>query len=50
MSFSRTIAENIAYRDLVGDIKMNRVEYVDKIANAEEFIEMLQQEYASNVG
>jgi len=50
MLFSGTIAENIAYRDPVGDINMNRVEYAAKIANAEEFIKMLPEGYHSNVG
>ncbi|ONM17703.1 ABC transporter B family member 29, chloroplastic isoform X2 [Zea mays] len=50
MLFSGTIAENIAYRDPVGDIDMNRVEYAAKIANAEEFIKMLPEGYNSNVG
>ncbi|CAD6263827.1 unnamed protein product [Miscanthus lutarioriparius] len=50
MLFSGTIAENIAYRDPVGDINMNRVEYAAKIANAEEFIKMLPEGYDSNVG
>ncbi|KAL6650648.1 hypothetical protein ACP70R_009573 [Stipagrostis hirtigluma subsp. patula] len=50
MLFSGTIAENIAYRDPVGDIDMARVEYAAKIANAEEFIKMLPDGYDSNVG
>jgi len=50
MLFSGTIAENIAYRDPLGDINMARVEYAAKIANAEEFIKMLPEGYSSNVG
>ncbi|OEL38165.1 ABC transporter B family member 29, chloroplastic [Dichanthelium oligosanthes] len=50
MLFSGTIAENIAYRDPLGDINMARVEYAAKIANAEEFIKMLPEGYNSNVG
>uniref|UniRef100_K3YCF6 ABC transporter domain-containing protein n=1 Tax=Setaria italica TaxID=4555 RepID=K3YCF6_SETIT len=50
MLFSGTIAENIAYRDPLGDINMARVEYAAKIAHAEEFIKMLPEGYDSNVG
>ena len=50
MLFSGTIAENIAYRDPLGDINMARVEYAAKIANAEEFIKMLPEGYSSNIG
>ncbi|KAJ1270891.1 hypothetical protein BS78_06G085400 [Paspalum vaginatum] len=50
MLFSGTIAENIAYRDPMGDIDMDRVEYAAKIANAEEFIKLLPEGYGSNVG
>nr|CAB3486989.1 unnamed protein product [Digitaria exilis] len=50
MLLSGTIAENIAYRDPLGDINMVRVEYAAKIANAEEFIKMLPEGYNSNVG
>ncbi|PUZ47060.1 hypothetical protein GQ55_7G132300 [Panicum hallii var. hallii] len=50
MLFSGTIAENIAYRDPLGDINMARVEYAAKIANADEFIKMLPEGYSSNVG
>jgi len=50
MLFSGTIAENIAYRDPLGNINMARVEYAAKIANAEEFIKMLPEGYSSNVG
>jgi putative ABC transport system ATP-binding protein len=50
MLFSGTIAENIAYRDPLGDINMNQVEYAAKIAHAEEFIKMLPEGYDSNVG
>ncbi|CAN6241849.1 unnamed protein product [Urochloa humidicola] len=50
MLFSGTIAENIAYRDPLGDINMARVEYAAKIAHAEEFIKMLPEGYNSNVG
>ncbi|XP_062183950.1 ABC transporter B family member 29, chloroplastic isoform X3 [Phragmites australis] len=50
MLFSGTIAENIAYRDPLGDINMTRVKYAAKIANAEEFIKILPEGYDSNVG
>ncbi|RLM65037.1 hypothetical protein C2845_PM16G06990 [Panicum miliaceum] len=50
MLFSGTIAENIAYRDPLGDINMARVEYAAKIANADESIKMLPEGYSSNVG
>ncbi|RLM75427.1 hypothetical protein C2845_PM15G07630 [Panicum miliaceum] len=50
MLFSGTIAENIAYRDPLGDINMARVEYAAKIANADEFIKMLPEGYSSSVG
>ncbi|CAL5027623.1 unnamed protein product [Urochloa decumbens] len=50
MLFSGTIAENIAYRDPLGDINMARVEYAAKVAHAEEFIKMLPEGYNSNVG
>ncbi|KAM0861271.1 hypothetical protein ACQ4PT_046008 [Festuca glaucescens] len=50
MLFSGTIAENIAYGDLTGDINMRKVENAAKIANADEFIKMLPKGYGSYVG
>lgn len=48
--FSGTVAENIGYRDLMTKIDMKRVELAARIANADEFIETLPEQYETNVG
>ncbi|KAL0309513.1 UNVERIFIED_CONTAM: ABC transporter B family member 29, chloroplastic [Sesamum radiatum] len=48
--FSGTIAENIGYRDLISGINMDRVKLAAQIANAEEFIRSLPDQYQTTVG
>lgn len=50
MLFSGTVAENIGYRDLTGQINMADVEYAARIANAHEFITKLAKGYETNIG
>ncbi|KAL0374860.1 UNVERIFIED_CONTAM: ABC transporter B family member 29, chloroplastic [Sesamum radiatum] len=48
--FSGTIAENIGYRDLISGINMDRVKLAAQIANADEFIRSLPDQYETTVG
>ncbi|XP_057506136.1 ABC transporter B family member 29, chloroplastic-like isoform X2 [Actinidia eriantha] len=48
--FSGTVAENIGYRDLMTKIDMERVKLAARIANADEFIELLPEQYETNIG
>ncbi|KAL0410125.1 UNVERIFIED_CONTAM: ABC transporter B family member 29, chloroplastic [Sesamum latifolium] len=48
--FSGTIAENIGYRDLISGINMDRVKLAAQIANADEFIRSLPDQYQTTVG
>ncbi|KAK4419395.1 ABC transporter B family member 29, chloroplastic [Sesamum alatum] len=48
--FSGTIAENIGYRDLISGIDMDRVKLAAQIANADEFIRSLPDQYQTSVG
>ncbi|XP_031503769.1 ABC transporter B family member 29, chloroplastic isoform X2 [Nymphaea colorata] len=48
--FAGTVAENIAYRDLMRDIDMEKVVHASKIANADEFIMALPDGYNTNIG
>ncbi|CAL9189533.1 unnamed protein product [Musa hybrid cultivar] len=50
MLFSGTVAENIGYRDLTGQINQENVENAARIANADEFIATLAKGYATNIG
>ncbi|KAL4183101.1 hypothetical protein AMTRI_Chr11g153480 [Amborella trichopoda] len=50
MLFSGTVAENIGYRDLMGEINMEEVEHAARVANADEFIKKLTQGYQTNIG
>ncbi|KHG26552.1 Signal recognition particle 54 kDa protein, chloroplastic [Gossypium arboreum] len=50
MLFSRTVAENIGYRDLMSNIDMEKVELAAQIANADEFIRTLPEGYRSQIG
>lgn len=50
MLFSGTVAENIGYRDLTGQINQENVEKAARIANADEFIATLAKGYATNIG
>ncbi|WOL12754.1 ABC transporter B family member 29, chloroplastic [Canna indica] len=50
MLFSGTVAENIGYRDLTGEINMENVEKAARIANAHEFIAKLAKGYHTNIG
>lgn len=50
MLFSGTVAENIGYRDLTGQINLADVEYAARIANADEFITKLAKGYETNIG
>lgn len=50
MLFSGTLAENIGYRDLTTKIDMERVKLAARIANADEFIETLPDQYHTNIG
>ncbi|RAL38621.1 hypothetical protein DM860_002599 [Cuscuta australis] len=45
-----TIAENIGYRDRLTSIDMDRVEAAARIANGDEFIVKLPNEYQTSVG
>ncbi|KAI8563013.1 hypothetical protein RHMOL_Rhmol03G0080500 [Rhododendron molle] len=48
--FSGTFAENIGYRDLMSQIDMERVKLAARTANADEFIESLPEQYATDIG
>ncbi|XP_052172426.1 ABC transporter B family member 29, chloroplastic [Diospyros lotus] len=48
--FSGTVAENIGYRDLMTKINMERVKLAAQTANADEFIELLPEQYETNIG
>lgn len=48
--FSGTVAENIGYRDLMSQIDMERVKLAARTANADEFIESLPEQYATDIG
>ncbi|KAG9440263.1 hypothetical protein H6P81_020428 [Aristolochia fimbriata] len=48
--FSGSVAENIGYRDFMGKINMEQVMEAAKIANADEFIQMLPEGYNTNIG
>ncbi|XP_057488713.1 ABC transporter B family member 29, chloroplastic-like isoform X2 [Actinidia eriantha] len=48
--FSGTVAENIGYRDLMTKIDMERVKLAARTANADEFIELLPEQYETNIG
>lgn len=48
--FSGTVAENIGYRDLMNGIDMDRVELAGQLANADEFIKKLPEDYNTNIG
>ncbi|XP_011094316.1 ABC transporter B family member 29, chloroplastic [Sesamum indicum] len=48
--FSGTIAENIGYRDLISGINMDSVKLAAQIANADEFIRSLPDQYQTTVG
>ncbi|KAL2900179.1 ABC transporter B family member 29 chloroplastic, partial [Bienertia sinuspersici] len=50
MLFSGTVAENIGYRDLMGEIDLEKVKLAAKIANADEFICLLPRAYKTNIG
>ncbi|TYI32873.1 hypothetical protein ES332_A04G092500v1 [Gossypium tomentosum] len=50
MLFSRTVSENIGYRDLMSNIDMEKVELAAQIANADEFIRTLPEGYRSQIG
>ncbi|MQM03043.1 hypothetical protein Taro_035821, partial [Colocasia esculenta] len=47
--FSGTVAENIGYKDLMGEINMQQVVNAAKIANADEFIRKLPDGYETNI-
>uniref|UniRef100_A0A7N0V0H4 ABC transporter B family member 29, chloroplastic n=1 Tax=Kalanchoe fedtschenkoi TaxID=63787 RepID=A0A7N0V0H4_KALFE len=48
--FTGTVAENIGYRDLMTEIDMERVEHAARVANADEFIRTLPEQYDTKVG
>ncbi|XP_058204903.1 ABC transporter B family member 29, chloroplastic [Rhododendron vialii] len=48
--YSGTFAENIGYRDLMSQIDMERVKLAARTANADEFIESLPEQYATDIG
>ncbi|CAH2057577.1 unnamed protein product, partial [Thlaspi arvense] len=48
--FSGTVAQNIGYRDLMTKVDMQRVKRAAQTANADEFIELLPEQYETNIG
>lgn len=50
MLFSGTVAENIGFRDSIGKVNMEQVEYAARISKADEFIATLSNGYETIIG